>query len=268
MTNGITLPLDRSRAAHGDARKSLTATTVPVSTLSRVTRDAAFALFDAAYEGAERERFQRDLAEKQLVILLHARDGGALKGFSTVLLRDVEVEARPATVLFSGDTVIDREFWGQKQLQSEFARLLLRIKLGNPRRTLYWFLISKGYRTYLLLANAFPRAVPRHDGELGGLRALLHRLAAERFGPQYDAGTGIVHYAREHERVRAGTAAITPAILENPHVRFFVERNPRHADGDELACLAHVRLRDLARNAARIGTARLRRRLTSGAAGR
>jgi hypothetical protein len=46
-------------------------------------------------------------------------------------------------------------------------------------------------------------------------------------------------------------------VLVNPHVRFFVERNPGHADGEELACLAEIRLRDLARVAGRITGARI-----------
>ncbi|HEX2780607.1 MAG TPA: hypothetical protein VHM30_13975 [Gemmatimonadaceae bacterium] len=243
-------------------RRSLVARTVTAPELDAATRDAAFALFRAAYEGTSRERFEHDLAEKQHVILLHDRDTGALKGFSTVLVRAVDSPRGPATVVFSGDTVIDREYWGQKQLQLAFARLLARLKLEAPARPLYWFLISKGYRTYLLLANAFPCAVPRDGKEDDpALRAMLDALAVERFGPQYDAAAGVVRYDTPHERVRDGIAPVTERALRNRHVRFFVERNPEHATGVELACLADVRLRDLARVTVRICTAQARRAL-------
>jgi hypothetical protein len=33
-------------------------------------------------------------------------------------------------------------------------------------------------------------------------------------------------------------ADLTPQRLVDPHVRFFVERNPEHAMGDELCCIA------------------------------
>ena len=33
--------------------------------------------------------------------------------------------------------------------------------------------------------------------------------------------------------------------MNNPHVRFFVEANPGHAGGDELACLVHVDVANL-----------------------
>jgi hypothetical protein len=64
--------------------------------------------------------------------------------------------------------------------------------------------------------------------------------------------------------VRDGIAPLTADALRNRHVRFFVERNPDHGSGDELACLADVRLRDLARALLRIGVGRARRALGGG----
>jgi hypothetical protein len=240
-------------------KKKLVARTVAVAALDAQMLADAFALFEEAYEGTDRERFERDLAEKQWIILLRDRESGALKGFSTVLVEDLPGD-RPATVVFSGDTVIHREYWGQKQLQIAFARILLSLKLRSPRRQLCWFLLSKGYRTYLLLANAFPNAVPRYDrADDPYLRAALNELASRRFGPAYDRARGIVRFDSGHERVRSGLAPITVRHLENLHVRFFVARNPGHSTGEELACLAEVRLIDIARIAVRLMTTLARR---------
>lgn len=258
---GTAIPFDEPISAPA-RRRSLFAKTVQVSALDRQTIAAAFALFHAAYEGADRLRFERDLSEKQHVILLFDRETRLLRGFSTVLVRRIDSPAGRATVVFSGDTVIDRAYWGQKQLQLAFARLLVALKMRAPFQPLYWFLISKGYRTYLLLANAFPRAIPRLDRpEDDGLRQVLDTLATERFGSDYDASRGLVRYAVPHEHVREGVAPLTDTALRNPHVRFFTERNPGHGDGDELACLADVRLRDLARVVLRIGSVHVRRAL-------
>jgi hypothetical protein len=254
-------PLDPAATSAPPARR-LVARTVPATSVDSRTRAQMYALFASAYEGTARSAFERDLAEKQRVILLHDALTGRLGGFSTVLLQPVITSGGAGTVVFSGDTVIDPRYWGQKQLQSAFARLLFSLKLQAPTRPLYWFLISKGYRTYLLLANAFPRAVPRHDRpEAPALRALLDELAATRFGQRYDHHAGIVRNTGAHERVRDGLAPVTEALLANPHVRYFIARNPAHADGDELACLADVRLRDLVRTSARIARARMRRAL-------
>lgn len=261
-TQGLSLPtLLVSHHGNGIVKKKrLVARTVLVSALARDARDSAFALFQGAYAGANRDRFERDLEEKQLIILLSDLETGALKGFSTVLVHALPAGA--GTVIYSGDTVIDREYWGQKHLQAAFARILLWSKLRAPRRKLYWFLLSKGYRTYMLLANAFPRAVPRYDvADDPALRRTLNALAAARFGDQYDRALGVVRYAVPHEHVRSGLAPITASLLANPHVRFFAARNPEHERGDELACLAEVRWRDLLRIAGRLAVARVHRAL-------
>lgn len=261
MTHTNGLPLARVHQAKAPTTLSgrLVATTLITSALNANTRTEAFNLFASTYEGAERGRFERDLAEKQLVILLRDRATQELKGFSTLLIRDVVSNGSPATVIFSGDTVIDRRYWGQKVLQREFVRILTRHKLRSPAQPLYWFLISKGYRTYLLMANAFPRAIPRVDQpDIPELRVLLNSLACDRFGAQYDVSSGIVRYADAHERVRAELAPVDDTALGNRHVAFFVQRNPDHTAGDELACIAEVRLVDLVRVVSRIARVQLR----------
>lgn len=240
-------------------RKRLVSQTATVASLDRATIRDAYALFQDTYAGTDSARFERDLAEKQEIILLYDRTTGALKGFSTVLVQRMPAGHR-GCVVFSGDTVIHRDYWGQKQLQIAFTVILLRLKLRAPHAPLYWFLISKGYRTYLLLANSFPRAVPRHDrAEDAALRSTLDGLAAARFGAAYERETGVVRFQSDHERVRDGVAPVTARHLDNPHVRFFAARNPGHAAGDELACLAEVRLVDIARIAVRLGLALSRR---------
>ena len=243
---GAAITLDE--AGKAGLKRALTARVVARADLSPSTIDDAFALFASVYEGTDRARFVRDLNEKQWVVLLHDRDSGALRGFSTVLLRDIVTSRGAAKMFFSGDTVVHPAYWGQKVLQLATARLLLSLKVRDPRRPLYWFLISKGYRTYLLLANNFPRSIPRESApEDSELRALLNDVARERFGDAYNASTGIIRNCGAHEYVRIGVAPVSEWALRNRHVRFFVERNPDHAGGDELACLAVVRIRDLAR---------------------
>jgi hypothetical protein len=248
-----------SRAATLPAapRRRLVASTVPVADVDAATRDAAYALFSAAYDGADRGRFDRDLAAKQLLILLRERTSGALKGFSSVALESLG----GGTLVFSGDTAIDPEYWGTKQLQREFSRLLLRLKLRRPHRRVYWLLLSKGYKTYLMLVRSCPRSVPRHDRpEAAELRRLLDEATARRFPSQYDPSRGTVRYEPPRERVRAGLAGVDERLLADPHVRFFMERNPRHAEGEELACLAEIGLDVPIRVLARVALAGWRRR--------
>lgn len=244
----VALPA-RSTTTRG--RRRLRAEVAAVGDVDAVTRQAAWKLFDAAYAGAELDRFDRDFDAKHRVILLRDADDGSLRGFSTVHLARLDEDHR-ATLVYSGDTVVDPAYWGTQVLQRAFAALLVREKLRRPVRPLYWFLISKGYKTYLMLAHAFPQAIPRR-GETADseLRRLLDIVAGARFGAAYDPATGIIRHAVPHEAVRAGLCPVDDGLLTDPDVAFFFDRNPGHADGDELACLARVRLGDLLRRIAR-----------------
>lgn len=226
--------------------RRLVAHTVPVGSLDRATIDAAFSLFDSLYAGTDRARFERDLHDKQLVILLRDAGDHVLRGFSTIHLREVAYGGRTARLVYSGDTAIHPAYWGQKCLQRAFASVLMREKLRHPTRPVLWFLISKGYKTYLLLVNHFPRSLPRGDRPAPArMQATLDAVAETRFGDAFDPVRGVVSYESPRERVRREVAPIDRPLLRNSHVAFFVSRNPGYQRGDELACLAEVRAIDM-----------------------
>jgi hypothetical protein len=209
-----------------------------VAEVTRADRDAMFALMDRYYEGVRREVFEADLDEKRWVIqVLHPR--GGLCGFSTQMLLDVSVSGRPVTALFSGDTIIDRDHWGDSALAHVWGRLALRLIDERPGAELYWFLISKGYKTYRFLPLFFHQFYP-HPARAtpDEARAVLDALARAKYPRAYDAGRGVVRAGAGHDRLRAGVADVTPERLRDPFVRFFLERNPGHVRGEELCCLA------------------------------
>src|SRR5262245_52304744 len=94
--------------------------TVRQHTLSGETRARMLALMQLCYEGMDAERFHRDLARKQHVILLLDRATGELVGFSTIQVQQERVGGDVADVLFSGDTVLHPDYWGQKALDAAF----------------------------------------------------------------------------------------------------------------------------------------------------
>lgn len=212
---------------------------VPVAEVTRAQRDAMFALMDRYYENVRRDVFESDLTEKQWVIqVLHPRDG-ELCGFSTQMLLDVTVGGRPITALFSGDTIIDRAHWGDSALTHVWGRLALRLIDERPDAELYWFLISKGYKTYRFLPIFFHAFYPHPERPTPeGMEAVLDGLARAKYPHTYDAERGIIRAGAGHDRLRAGVAEITPQRLRDPFVRFFLERNPGHVRGEELCCLA------------------------------
>lgn len=177
-------------------------------------------LFRAYYADVCREDFERDLAEKAHVIVLRDVGDRSLCGFSTLKVYDQEVGGRRFRAVFSGDTIVDAAYWGQSALHWTFLRFLVRQKLGALGTPLYWFLISKGYKTYLLLARNFPEHWPRHDRPTPPhAQAILDALSTARYGDAYDPTRGVLSFPEPHGRLRAYVAPLTEDELAHPTSR-------------------------------------------------
>lgn len=203
---------------------------VPRASLTRRDRDAMFALYTTYFATSDRIAFERDLGEKEWVILL-CDDAGNIEGFSTLM----RMHVAGATVFFSGDTIVARHRWSSLDL----PRLWARHVFGHADASTYWFLISSGWRTYRYLPLFFRDFYPRD----ATMKPLLDAVASAKFGDAYDARTGVIRLATPAP-LREGISD-PEARMTNPHVRFFVEANPGHAGGDELACLVRVAVDNL-----------------------
>jgi hypothetical protein len=212
---------------------------VNVPDLTMSERDEMCRLMERHYANVQRPVFEADLASKRWVILVSDPADGRLCGFSTQRLIDVAVEGRPVTVLFSGDTIIGREHWGDRALSHAWGRLALSLIDADPDSELYWFLISQGYRTYRFLPVFFHEYYPRHDvATPSWARVVIDAAARATFPEGYDAEAGVIRASERQYRLRAGLAEVTPERLKDPQIGFFHLRNPGHALGDELCCLA------------------------------
>src|SRR5262245_31396143 len=228
----------------------LSSRTRPVAALSAADRARMYAIYAAHYDGTSMPRFSADLEAKDLVLSVHDEDG-ALQGFTTLLVIDSEMEGRPVRALYSGDTIIDRAYWGSQVLAFNWIRLAGSIKQMEPEIPLYWFLIVKGHRTFRYLSafsrNFYPHwAVPTPQAE----RALMDQLAGGRFPEHYAPDRGIVHFPSSHGHLKPDLAEITPSEAARPDVGFFLAMNPGYRRGDELVCLTELaadNLRPLAR---------------------
>lgn len=208
--------------------------------LSHGERDELYRLYARHYAATELARFVEDLCGKNWVVTL--RHGERVVGFSTLALRKHVTRAGGALLeLFSGDTVIDRDFWGSQALSTAFARLAGRLAREHAPLPLYWLLISKGYRTWRYLPLFAREYWPNPFGPTPpASQALLDELATARFAAAYDAASGVVRFAESQGHLQPELATVRADLAERPEIRFFLERNPRYAQGDELVCLARL----------------------------
>lgn len=208
------------------------------ATLSPAERDEMFELLTRHFDGVTRHQFETDLAAKNWVIVL--RHDKQLVGFTTLRVTSSFFGPEPITVIYSGDTIVAPEAWGTPALARAWIAGVNRLRAEYPLRRCYWLLLTSGFRTYRFLPVFWREFFPRTDATPPlAARELLVHLAHEAYGDAFDCATGIVRFPRP-QRLRSPLAAVPLGREANPHVAFFLARNPGHARGDELVCLTEI----------------------------
>lgn len=197
-----------------------------------------FQLLSQHFDGVTAGQFARDLAEKNLALLLERDE--RLVGFSTLLAYTMQFEGAAVNVIYSGDTIVTPEAWGTTALPRAWVAGVEALRAELPAGKCFWLLLTSGFRTYRFLPVFWREFFPRFDvATPENLERLQHQLARERFGNQYDAKSGIVRFTQP-QRLRAGLKEVPAGREEDPHISFFLSRNPSNANGDELVCLTEL----------------------------
>jgi hypothetical protein len=199
-------------------------------------------LFSTIYENADAPTFLRDLSRKDGAILVRDKRTKEICGFTTIKKVPLWDGRRRAIGVFSGDTVLDPSCWGDRALKDAFSRHLLFLWLTSWGRPLYWLLISKGYKTYMLLVNNFVNYHPRPDGAVNPkLELLVLDYVRQLFPGKYDERRGILDFGAGSQCLREEVAPITAEMrLHNPVINYFERRNPGWRVGHELPCIAEI----------------------------
>ena len=219
---------------------TLTSSTLPRADLTDADIQTMFSVFCENFDGATLEIFERDLQNKNWVILLRDAATLTLQGFSTLSLYKTRYDGKPISVVYSGDTIIRPAYWGTPELPTAWIKTVLE-KSANMPQPLYWLLISSGYKTYRFLTVFYKEFYPCHNQPTPPeTQAILQQLASERFGADYLPDEGIVRFKQGATPLREGVAEVTDERLRDPHVAFYIRANPGHVNGDELVCITRI----------------------------
>lgn len=219
---------------------------VSIGSLEQSLIQNMFSLMQSNYDNVTREHFEMDLSEKEATILLRDKESGDLKGFSTLVVLDALVDGIQNRALFSGDTIIDKDYWGSTELPKQGLKYVFQRKAEMPNIPFYWFLISKGYKTYRFLPIFFEDFYPNVDGSHDpNYKKVLDAFASSKFQSNYDPKKGLIISNRDMYQLKEGVADIDNKRIKDRHVRYFTEMNPNWAKGDELACITKIDLKNL-----------------------
>ncbi len=220
---------------------NLTSQTIHRTELSPATIEEMFAVFSENFAQSPSEIFHRDLINKDWVILLHDEQCH-VQGFSTLALYETDYCGQRISVVYSGDTIIRREYWGTPELPKRWIHTVLE-KSADMAQPVYWLLITSGYKTYRFLTVFYKEFYPCHDRPTPPeIQSLMDYLAQQRFSHEYHRDLGIVRFQNGATPLRDGVAEVTEERLHDPHVTHYIKMNPHHDQGDELVCITQVHL--------------------------
>ena len=198
-------------------------------------------LYASFYENTSLDVFLHDLSKKSGVILLTRKSDDQVVGFSTLTTFDLTVDGRRIRGIFSGDTIIEPAYWGNNALATTFQRRVLIKRFKHPLTPFYWFLISKGYKTYLLLTNNFYNYYPNVNGGDERYRRVTEAYCEALFPEAFDRKRMLLDFGNEYVCLKGDVAEITPELkAANPHIAFFEKINPEWRRGTEVPCVGSL----------------------------
>lgn len=229
-------------------RKRVVARYRPISRVSPAEVLKMYSIFRCYYENAELDTFLNDMSRKTGVFMLQRRADDQIVGFSTVAKMDMEVDGKWIKGVFSGDTIIEKEYWGSRALPLAFSLYLARTVLRHPITPVFWLLISKGYKTYLLMANNFFRFYPHPKDRYEEYQPLVSQYCERLFPGYYDAASGVLDFGDSYQCLKDNVAPITDGVRKaSPATVFFERCNPEWQRGTELPCIGRAGFSDLFR---------------------
>ena len=199
-----------------------------------------YALFSQYYHNTPFETFLNDLDKKTGVFIAKRHTDQKVVGFSTATTFDVQVDGRPVRLLFSGDTVMAKEYWGHPAFRKAFFLWLLRERVKNPFIEMHWYLISMGYRTYLILANNFYHYYPNIDGDNPHLKKVAQAASDHLFPQVLNHNSMLLEFGDQACKLQEFVTPISDQERQVPKIAFFESRNPNWMQGSEMPCIGSL----------------------------
>ena len=188
-----------------------------------------FELMQANYDCVDEGSFADDLAWKDEVLVLFDADE-AIQGFSTLALNPKACGAEDYDVLYSGDTIINPTHWGNQELVRGFCRAAGEIFAARGR-PLYWYLLSKGYRTFLylpLFTHEYYPSEPTPDSEREAvLRSIADQCSRRLFGDAWKPDLGVLRFSASHGQLKSDGVDSARRRAGHRHVDFFSPQQSR-----------------------------------------
>ncbi|CUS40349.1 MAG: hypothetical protein KBT77_09500 [Thalassolituus oleivorans] len=203
-------------------------------------------IFNNYYENADLDTFILDMSKKSGVFVLKDLTNKRIVGFSTWTEMPITYKGEQAIGVFSGDTIVEEAYWGNKAMHTAFALQAVKTKLKNRGAKVFWLLISKGYKTFLLMTNNVPVHYPsiNPDNQRNAdLKEVVDTYCKALYPYAYDEKNQLLDFGDNYHALKSHVATISPSMrAENRNIQLFERLNPTWQRGTELPCVAEISL--------------------------
>lgn len=213
---------------------------LPLNALSGPDSERMFELMDQCYDNVRYDVFLSDLSNKNYVGLLFDGDM-VIQGFTTFGINPKQTGTDEYSIIFSGDTIISPDHWGSQEMMRGWGISVGKIIATDPAKKWYWFLLSKGHRTYMYLPLFFNDYYPSVQGETSNrLKNIIDETASKLYPNYYNSASGLVVFETTMGELKPALAKSTWEKQSKPHVKLFLEKNPGFYKGEELVCMTQL----------------------------
>lgn len=212
--------------------------------------DRMYTLMAEFYDDTGEEVFRRDFLDKDYCLALY-NESDSLVGFTTQKVMEIELGDKTVHGVFSGDTIIHKEYWGDLELFKIWAPFWF--DYAEKYDEFYWFLICKGYKTYRMLPLFFNEFYPNFRKETPEYeKSLIDAYAGKLYAGEYNPENGVIEYRSVKDRLKEGVADVGERQMKNRDIEFFCRANPGYIRGNDLACIARLDKRLLRKHAEKV----------------
>ena len=216
--------------------------------LTQSSIERMYCIMEQNYSSISFPSFKNDLKNKQFIGLL--KDiGNQIQGFTTYAINPFGLGNSEYNILFSGDTIISPPYWGSQELAKVWCTTVGGLISGIPEKQWYWFLLSKGHRTYLYLPLFFKKYYPAvNKSEQADLFPIINKCADAMYGSNWKPKKKVITFDKSHGELKKIHAETTlKKVKSNVHIDFFLRRNPGFENGDELTCMTELSIDNMKR---------------------
>ena len=193
------------------------------------------------------QEFHKFILSYTYVILCREKNDGSLRGINFIGVdRKRKENGKPYTVMRIGFMYFQPEYRGGPFLYNFGIYIFLRESLTHPLTPLYVVGKSFSCQSYLIMNNCVKHTYPRYDEETPELvRDIINNYGLQAKAPNetYNKDTFVLERVRNN--LKKTVVDINDSALKNPHINFYIERNPYWKEGHQLIILGCVQWWDV-----------------------